>query len=84
MRSLFRRVRLRRGVAAGGAALLGAGLVLVAAGPAQAAAACTVVYRVQSQWPGGFTGDIAITNAGDPVTRSPRAGAARTRRAAGT
>ncbi|MET8154619.1 glycoside hydrolase family 48 protein [Actinoplanes sp. NPDC005259] len=36
--------------------------------PAQAAAACTVVYRVQSQWSGGFTGDIAITNTGDPVT----------------
>jgi hypothetical protein len=52
-----------------GAAVLGAGLVLVAAPPpAQAAVACTVVYRVQSQWTGGFTGDIAITNTGDPLT----------------
>jgi hypothetical protein len=47
--------------------LLGAGLVFVA-NPASAAAGCTVVYKVQSQWTGGFTGDIAITNSGDPVT----------------
>src|SRR3954447_21460340 len=63
-----RRWRLRRGVAASGAVLLSAGVALTAGVPAQAAAACTVVYKVQSQWTGGFTGDIAITNAGDPVT----------------
>jgi Glycosyl hydrolase family 48/Cellulose binding domain/Bacterial Ig domain len=68
MRSLHRRPRPRRSVAAGVAVLLGSALVLAAATPAQAAAACTVVYKVQSQWSGGFTGDIAITNAGDPVT----------------
>ncbi|GGL16844.1 glycoside hydrolase family 48 protein [Mangrovihabitans endophyticus] len=62
------RARLRRAVAASGAAVLGAGLVLSAAAPAHAAAGCTVVYRVASQWPGGFTGDITITNTGDPVS----------------
>jgi len=69
MRSpLFTRSRYRRGLAASAAALLGAGLVVAGSSPAQAAAACTVVYRVQSQWSGGFNGDIAITNTGDPVT----------------
>jgi hypothetical protein len=69
VRSLLRRGRWRRGLAAFGAALLGTGLVITAAPPAaHAAAGCTVVYKVQSQWGGGFTGDIAITNNGDPVT----------------
>ncbi|MFI7599987.1 glycoside hydrolase family 48 protein [Actinoplanes sp. NPDC049681] len=63
------RRKARRALAACGAALLGTGLVITAAPPpAQAAAACTVVYRVTAQWGGGFTGDIAITNTGDPVT----------------
>ncbi|MET0494567.1 MAG: glycoside hydrolase family 48 protein, partial [Actinoplanes sp.] len=61
--------RVRRRLAAIGASLLGMGLVVTASPPsAEAAASCTVVYRVQSQWSGGFTGDIAITNGGDPVT----------------
>ena len=69
MRSLLRRGRWRRGLAAFGAALLGTGLVITAAPPAaHAAAGCTVVYKVQSQWGGGFTGDIAITNSGDPIS----------------
>ena len=69
MRSLVRRTRWRRGLAATGAALLGTALVITVAPPAaHAAASCTVVYKVQSQWSGGFSGDIAITNTGDPVT----------------
>jgi hypothetical protein len=62
------RHRLRRRAAFAGAAVLGAAVALAAGAPAHAAAGCTVVYKVQSQWPGGFTGDIAITNAGDPVS----------------
>jgi hypothetical protein len=58
------RRRLRRGLAVTGAAVLGAGATLVAGVPALAAPSCTVVYKVQSQWSGGFTGDIAITNTG--------------------
>ncbi|KUL24043.1 glycoside hydrolase family 48 protein [Actinoplanes awajinensis] len=61
--------RLRRRLAVTGVAVLGAGAVFVAGGPpAYAAAGCAVVYKVQSQWSGGFTGDIAITNSGDPLT----------------
>ncbi|WP_117213704.1 cellulose-binding domain-containing protein [Allorhizocola rhizosphaerae] len=33
-----------------------------------AAAGCRVAYTIPSQWGGGFTGNVAITNLGDPVT----------------
>ncbi|MEU8239639.1 glycoside hydrolase family 48 protein [Actinoplanes missouriensis] len=62
------RNNLRRRVALAGVAVLGAGAALVAGTPAYAAAGCTVVYKVQSQWPGGFTGDIQIKNTGDPLS----------------
>ncbi|MBU2664560.1 cellulose binding domain-containing protein [Actinoplanes bogorensis] len=62
------RSKARRVLAVTGAAVLGAGAALAAGAPALAAPGCTVVYKVQSQWTGGFTGDIAITNTGDPVT----------------
>nr|WP_246496935.1 cellulase family glycosylhydrolase [Sphaerisporangium rubeum] len=35
---------------------------------AQAAAGCRVTYTVSSQWTGGFTADVNVTNLGDPVT----------------
>jgi hypothetical protein len=35
---------------------------------AQAAVvACSVRYQVSSQWPGGFTADLTLTNLGDPL-----------------
>ncbi|MEU9832155.1 cellulose binding domain-containing protein [Streptosporangium sp. NPDC048047] len=34
---------------------------------AHAAAGCRVDYAVTSQWGGGFTGDVKVTNLGDPV-----------------
>ena len=33
-----------------------------------AAAGCQVTYAVGSQWAGGFTGNVGITNLGDPLT----------------
>jgi hypothetical protein len=59
---------LRRGLAIAGTAVLGAGVALAAGVPAHAAAGCTVVYKVPSSWPGGFTADIQITNSGDPLS----------------
>jgi len=35
---------------------------------ALAAAGCRVTYSVGSQWPGGFTGNVNLTNLGDPMT----------------
>lgn len=62
------RPRLRRGLAAASATILCAGLVVVGADQAFAAAGCKVVYTVPSQWPGGFTGNVSITNQGDALT----------------
>src|SRR4051812_19128467 len=33
-----------------------------------ATAGCSVTYHVSSEWPGGFTADVSITNLGDPLT----------------
>ncbi|WP_207922824.1 non-reducing end alpha-L-arabinofuranosidase family hydrolase [Micromonospora sp. KC606] len=53
-------------LAAAAAGLLAAGTAVVL--PVQAAApACSVTYRVTSQWSGGFGADVAITNLGDAV-----------------
>lgn len=46
-----------------------AGAALTVANTAQAAAAgCRVSYTVGSQWAGGFTATVAVTNLGDAVT----------------
>jgi len=55
------------------AVVAAAALAVVAGGfgiaTAQAAtAACSVSYKVTSQWAGGFGADVAITNLGDAVT----------------
>ncbi|TDB77179.1 non-reducing end alpha-L-arabinofuranosidase family hydrolase [Micromonospora sp. KC723] len=53
-------------LAATAAGLLAAGTAVVL--PVQAAApACSVTYRVTSQWTGGFGADVTITNLGDAV-----------------
>jgi hypothetical protein len=33
-----------------------------------AAAGCQVTYAVNSQWPGGFTGNVSVTNLGDQIS----------------
>ncbi|MEO3807414.1 cellulose binding domain-containing protein [Sphaerisporangium sp. B11E5] len=55
------------------AAVLAALLVAVAGAvsvttSALAAAGCQITYRVASQWPGGFNGEVTVRNVGDPVT----------------
>lgn len=52
--------------AAATATLVTAGLLTSVS--AQAAAGCQVAYTVASQWPGGFTGNVTVTNLGDPVS----------------
>ena len=61
----------RRMLAATAAAVLATGVGLVAANEANAAAGCRVVYTV-NQWSTGFTGDIALTNLGDPISNGWR------------
>jgi endoglucanase len=60
--------RLRRvGVITGAVTALLVGLGITVAVNAQAAAGCRVAYSTASQWPGGFNGNVAITNLGDPI-----------------
>lgn len=48
-------------------AVTGLVAVIAHASAASAAAGCRVNYVVSSQWAGGFSTDIAVTNLGDPV-----------------
>jgi endoglucanase len=68
MRDKLRRIRWRVGLLATGMASLLAGMGVVAVTDAQAAAGCRVVYSVPSQWQGGFSGNVDITNLGDPIS----------------
>ncbi|MEU8420861.1 cellulose binding domain-containing protein [Micromonospora sp. NPDC048835] len=65
MRTGRRRTTLIATTAAATATLVTAGLLTSVS--AQAAAGCQVAYSVASQWPGGFTGNVTVTNLGDPV-----------------
>jgi cellulose 1,4-beta-cellobiosidase len=47
------------------AAMATAGLAALPALPASAAVTCEVTYKVVSQWPSGFQGDLVIKNTGD-------------------
>ena len=48
-------------------ALAVAGATMLVPSLAQAASGCSVTYAVTSQWPGGFTANVNLTNLGDPV-----------------
>lgn len=60
------RYRSRLWSAAAATVLVASGAVVSTA--AYAASGCRVTYSVDSQWPGGFTASVAITNLGDPVS----------------
>jgi len=56
-------------LAAGAAGVLVLGGMATATLPASAAASgCSVTYTVQSQWPSGFSANVALTNLGSAVT----------------
>ncbi|GIJ35564.1 cellulase family glycosylhydrolase [Micromonospora sediminimaris] len=67
LKGTLRRTRWRFGLVASGVAALLAGAGLITAGTAHAAAGCRVAYSAPSQWPGGFTANVAVTNLGDPL-----------------
>jgi cellulose 1,4-beta-cellobiosidase len=50
------------------AAVVATGGAVVIANQAFAAAGCSAKYTIQSQWPGGFTAQVEVTNLGDPLT----------------
>src|SRR3954462_9086311 len=57
-------------------ALLAAAVTAALAGPvgfivhgaSAASTGCAVSYPIGSQWPDGFTGNVTVTNLGDPLT----------------
>jgi len=55
-------------IAAGAALLISSALVAAAILPAAAATGCQATYTISSQWNGGFTANVSITNLGSPVT----------------
>ncbi|GAA4449719.1 cellulose-binding domain-containing protein [Phytohabitans houttuyneae] len=58
---------MRRAVLTSGAVVASLAGGLLVATAAEAAVACRVNYTVTSQWSGGFTANVAISNLGDPV-----------------
>ncbi len=51
------------------AALTAVGTILVAVAPAHATTVgCRATYTVASQWPGGFSAAVAVTNLGSPLS----------------
>ncbi|MFD3652102.1 glycoside hydrolase family 6 protein [Streptomyces sp. 24-1644] len=54
-------------IAAGALVAAAAGTAAAAVPSAAAAAGCTVDYKIQNQWNGGFTSAVTITNTGDAV-----------------
>ncbi|WP_412102992.1 cellulose binding domain-containing protein [Plantactinospora sp. KLBMP9567] len=50
------------------AVVVASGAAITVAGPAAAAAGCGVTYTVGSQWQGGFTATVTVTNVGDPIS----------------
>jgi len=61
------RNRRWRTAVAGTCALALLGGALAVATSAAAATGCRVAYTVPSQWPGGFTANVNVTNLGDPI-----------------
>ncbi len=57
-----------RAAGVAGVLLLGSVLAVMAATGASAASGCRVDYTVTSQWPGGFTGNVVVTDLGDPIS----------------
>ncbi|MGW3890265.1 non-reducing end alpha-L-arabinofuranosidase family hydrolase [Micromonospora chokoriensis] len=56
------------GLVSAGVALLLSSSVVAALPAGAAAAGCSVNYAVASQWQGGFSANVSVTNLGDPLT----------------
>jgi endoglucanase len=67
LQSPLQSARWKAPLAAGIAAATVVAAGLIASTNAYAAAGCRVNYSIPSQWPGGFTGNVEVTNLGDPL-----------------
>ncbi|WP_329010911.1 cellulose-binding domain-containing protein [Micromonospora rifamycinica] len=64
---IYRQRRTALWMSAVAATTLTATGVVITANAAQAAAGCRVDYTVSTQWSGGFTASVNLTNLGDPL-----------------
>jgi endoglucanase len=67
MQGLNRRTRRWITLVVMAVATMAAGLGILVPSVAYAAEGCKVEYKVANQWPGGFTGNVSITNLGQAV-----------------
>lgn len=67
MQGFKRRPRKWAALLVAAAAVFAAGLGMLIPSVAHADEGCEVDYEIVSQWPGGFTADVAITNLGQAV-----------------
>lgn len=67
MKSSVRGRRWRTGLVAGGITAMLVGASFAVALTAHAATGCRVAYSTASQWQGGFTANVNLTNLGDPI-----------------
>ncbi len=67
MQGVKRRTRRWIALAVMAVATMAAGLGILAPSVAYAAEGCKVDYKIASQWNGGFTGDVKVTNLGAAV-----------------
>ncbi|MEV4828546.1 cellulose-binding domain-containing protein [Micromonospora sp. NPDC049257] len=65
---IYRQRRTALWMSAVAATTLTATGVVITANAAQAAAGCRIDYTVSTQWSGGFTASVNLTNLGDPLS----------------
>ncbi|KWV31253.1 cellulose-binding domain-containing protein [Micromonospora rifamycinica] len=65
---IYRQRRTALWMSAVAATTLTATGVVITANAAQAAAGCRITYTVTTQWSGGFSANVDLTNLGDPLT----------------
>ena len=65
---IYRQRRTALWMSAVAATALTAAGVVITANAAQAAAGCRIDYTVSTQWSGGFTASVNLTNLGDPLS----------------
>ncbi|MEU7614967.1 cellulose-binding domain-containing protein [Micromonospora rifamycinica] len=65
---IYRQRRTALWMSAVAATTLTAAGVVITANAAQAAAGCRITYTVTTQWSGGFSANVDLTNLGDPLS----------------
>ncbi|MBB5803545.1 cellulose 1,4-beta-cellobiosidase [Saccharothrix ecbatanensis] len=68
LRTFVRSRKLTGALAMTSVAALSVAGVVASTATANAAAGCRVAYQISDQWPGGFGGNVTVTNLGDAIS----------------